>query len=193
MVESDKLGMESANLNSARYSTIGFIIIEYDFTSRMNQEIHRRRYLAGVTAGSVGTFALSTEISRAVGNSWAQPNEPQFSDDYKKGWSRGTFNQPVTSNTITEIQTRILDNVKESTDKDGAVVIDPDAEPNARNKNKKRILGFAFKWRDSSAHIYAYEEPEVYGYRQLSTEQKRKEEKNAHNKIQEFVNNGGED
>jgi hypothetical protein len=86
-----------------------------------------------------------------------------------------------------------LDNVKESTDKDGAVVIDPDAEPNAHNKNKKSILGFAFKWIDSSAHIYAYEEPEVYGYQQLSTEQKRKEEKNAHNKVQEFVNNGGED
>jgi hypothetical protein len=157
----------------------------------MDQKINRRRYLAGVTAGSVGSFALSTEISRAAGNGWPRPNEPQFSDDYKKGWSRGTYNQPVTSNTITEIQTRVLDNIKDSTDKDGAVVLNPDAEPNAPNARKK-VLGFAFKWIDDSAYIYAHEEPEVYGLGQLSIEGKRKVEKNAHNKIQEFVNNGGE-
>jgi len=157
------------------------------------QKINRRRYLAGVTAGSVGTIALSTGISRGASDDRDQPNEPQFSDENKKGWSIGTFNQPVTSNTITEIQTRVLDNIKESTDQDGAIVVDPDAEPNAHDANKKRILGFGFKWIDGSAHIQVCEEPEVYGPWQLTAEQKRKEEKNAHNKIQEFVNNGGED
>jgi len=156
------------------------------------QKTNRRRYLAGVAAGSVASLAVSTRISSAASDEGPQPNKPQYSDDHKKGYARGTFRRPVSPDTISEIQNRVLDTVRESSNKGGIAVIDPYAEPTGPKTGQKRILGFVFKWAEGSAHIYVREEPEIIGSPRMSKEKKRKEEKIAYKKIKEFLSSGVE-
>lgn len=158
---------------------------------RNSPRIDRRRYLAGIAAGSLGGIAVNTEIAEATRQNRPQPNEPQYSKDMKKGWARGTFNKPIDPDIINDIQYRVINAVGDASAQDGPVLIDSHAEPNEGKTSNDRILGFGFKLVDGSPDIYVREEPTVVGTAELAPGQKRHEEKQAFENVKNFINKRG--
>lgn len=171
---------------------------------RDNSNISRRKILqtAGISIASISSYTSISNASQIIASQPTDPNTPKFSEDMKKGYSLGTFNNPVTPNTIREIQSTVLDNVPSKEKSDGVILHDPNAKPKKENMGEygnSRPIGYALKWENDTPHIKNIRRPIIKtktGTMDSNTapsKMKRKCENSTRERINAFISNDGDD
>lgn len=169
-----------------------------DVVRNYRSEVSRRKVLkwTGSTVGGVSIFGSS--VAASDGLVWDDTGGPKYENNGSLGYIKATPQNPVSTDTVREIQDALLDNRPDSVGDSGIVMHDPEseAEKYARKGNPKNIIGYAIKWRNGAPDIKICYAPKVDGVHaprptsQDNIDVLNRMTKNAHSKIDRFISGG---
>ena len=169
---------------------------KYDINDSLNSgSINRRRYLSTVTS-ITGAATLGSQVVVADQSESNKPNTPIYPQDSSKkaGFSVGTYDEPITSNTIRRIQETVASNISDDVDGEGIVMSRPyDQKLDSQQESTDKIFGYGLKWTGRSLKAFVHEEPTIISdgdKNRPCPEAQRRIEQIVHNKTLDFINKG---
>lgn len=152
-----------------------------------------RRKLLKATGASISGLAGVASVDTVAANQRSgskDENEPKSANNGNAVYAKGTFQNPVTPDTIRELHNMILANEPSDREATGAMLPDPTAEPAEEFEHHENIiLGYGVKWKNNSPHIQVKQAPKSNS---MSDENKQYIIRNSHSAIDRFVNGQGD-